>query len=165
MRTEQPSAGQSDQQPAEKPANKKRKLLSRKAAAAALAVPWQATAEQPNGDIEHSGLACSSRSRRKTAHAPAEDKEIDAEAAEAVHSEPFRSRKSGHKRAQQVPTPRTGEPEVGSPYAMLPMEYWATQAGFILLSQTICSVGVAVRCCLQSLQSLAATKHLTWDCI
>ena len=107
-RAEQPGAEQSNKQPAQKPASKKRKLLSRKAAAAALAAPQQATTEQSDGAVEHSSLAGSSRSGRKTVHVPAEDKESDAE-----HSEPVRSRKPGHKRAQQVPTPQSGEPEVG----------------------------------------------------
>ena len=113
-RTEQSGAEQSDQQPAEKLASKKRKLLSRKAAAAALAAPRQVTTEQPNGAVEHNGPAGSSRSGRKTLHAPVEDKETDCEAAEAEHSEPVRSRKPGHKRARQVPTPQIEEPEVSS---------------------------------------------------
>ena len=109
---EQPGAEQSNKQPAEKPASKKRKLLSRKAAAAALAAPRQAAAEQPDSAVEHSGLAGSSRSGRNTAHAPAKDRETDPEAAEADNSEPFRSKKSGQKRARQVPIPQDEEPEV-----------------------------------------------------
>ena len=110
--TDQPGAEQSDQQPAEKPAIKKRRLLSRKAAAAALLTPQQASAEQPNGAAKRSGLACSSRSECETAHAPTGGKEADVEAAEAEASEPIRSRKSGHTRGRQVPTPHLGEPEV-----------------------------------------------------
>ena len=113
--TEQPSAEQSNKQPAEKPASKKRKLLSRKAAAAALLAPRQAAAEQPNVAIEHDGLAGSSKSKCKTAHAPAEDRETDPEAAEAEHSEPSRSKNSGQKRARQVPSPQDGEREVRLP--------------------------------------------------
>ena len=111
----QPDAEQSNKQPAEKPASKKRELLSRKAAAAALPAPLQATAEQLDGTVEPNGPACSSKSGRKTVHASAEDKQTDAGEAEVEHSEPVRSRKSGHKRARQVPTPQHGEPEVGPP--------------------------------------------------
>ena len=88
-RAEQPGAAQSNKQPAEKPASKKRKLLSRKAAAAALAAPPAGPQQSSlNGAVEHSSLAGSSRSGRKTVHVPAEDKESDAEAADAEHSEP-----------------------------------------------------------------------------
>ena len=111
-RTEQPGAEQSNKQPAGKPASKKRKLLSRKTAAAALAVPRQTTAEQSNGAVEHSGPAGSSRSGPKTAPAPIDDKETDAEAAGAKHSGPIRNRKSGQKRPRQVPTPQIGQPKV-----------------------------------------------------
>ena len=114
-RTEQPDAEQSAKQPAEKQASKKRRLLSRKAAAAALPAPRQAPAEQPDGTVEPNGPACSSKSGRKTVHASAEDKQTDAGEAEAEHSEPVRSRRSGHKWARQVPTPQLGEPEVGTP--------------------------------------------------
>ena len=112
-RTEQPDAEESDKQPAEKQASKKRGLLSRKVTAAALSAPRLETAEQLDGTVEPDGPACSSKSGRKTVHASAEDKQTDAGEAEAEHSEPVRSRKSGHKRARQVPTPQLGEPEVG----------------------------------------------------
>lgn len=170
MRPDQPGAEQSDQPPAEKPANKKRKLLSRKAAAAALLAPQQATAEQSDVAAEHSGLACSSRSGRKTGHAPAEDNEADVEAAEAEASEPSRSRKSGHKRVRQVPTPYFGEPKVSSLSAgtvmfraALPMGYLAAQAGLmcaLILKWSYCQT--SRECCMQSVQSPAARKHLTW---
>ena len=114
-RTEQPDAKQSDKQPAEKQASKKRGLLSREAAAAALLAPRQATADQLDGTVEPGGPACSSKFGRKTVHASAEDQQTDAGEAEAEHSALVCSRKSGHKRARRVPTPQLGEPEVGPP--------------------------------------------------
>ena len=114
-RTEQPDAEQSDKQPAEQQASNKRRLLSRKTAAAALPAPRQATAEQSDGTTEPDNLACSNKSGSKTVRASAEDKQTDAGEAEAEHNEPVRSRKSEHKRARQVTTPQLGEPEVGPP--------------------------------------------------